>query len=72
MEAEEEEVESLKRKTGEIDFIERSQGTGILGRKTKNLCVACLLRTEAVKWSGKSIILYSSSAATAWFDACFN
>ena len=40
-------MESLKRKTGEIDFIERGQGTGILGRKTKNLCVACLLRTEA-------------------------
>ena len=50
----EEEVESLKRKTGEIDFIQRTQGrqarqggNGHSWRKTKNLCVARLLRTEA-------------------------
>ena len=46
-------MESLKRKTGEIDFIERTHGrqgkggNGHSWRKTKNLCVARLLRTEA-------------------------
>ena len=64
------EVESLKRETGEIDFIERSSGMGILAcaeDEDKKICVwpfFCTQKHRGCKVLRKvylGIILYSSS-----------